>query len=154
MVVMERRRNPLAVRRPRASYFAWKKEEVEKVLDVLRRSSAEGVPVIVEGRRDEAALRKLAVAGRILCLKAGRGSRLDFLDQLDGFGRVIVLTDFDREGRELRGWLYHELSRLGVKADDTLWRRVKVLSRADVRGVEELPSFCRALEARALGRRP
>ncbi len=154
LVARERRRCPLAVRRPRAAYFAWKREEVEKVLEVLRRSSMEGVPVIVEGRRDEAALRRLAVAGRVLCLKAGRGSRLDFLEQLDGFGRVIVLTDFDREGRELRAWLYGELSRLGVKADDTLWRRVKLLSRADVRSVEELPSFVRALEVRALGRRP
>ncbi len=123
------------------------------MLEVLRKSAGEGVPIIVEGRRDEDALRKLAVAGRVLCLKARRGSRLDFLEQLDGFRRVIVLTDFDREGRELRAWLYRELSRLGVKADDTLWRRVKLLSRADVRSVEELPSFFRALEARALGRR-
>ncbi|TMI26173.1 hypothetical protein E6H36_05765 [Candidatus Bathyarchaeota archaeon] len=153
MDVKERRRCRLAVRQPRASYYAWKKEEVEKVLDLLRRSSSEGVPVIVEGRKDEAALRKLAVSGRVLCLKARRGSRLDFVEQLDGFDRVIVLTDFDREGRELRDWLYHELSRLGVKTDDTLWRRVKALSRSDVRSVEELPSFIRALEARAMGRR-
>ncbi len=123
-------------------------------MEALRKSSSEGVPVIVEGRRDEAALQELAVPGRILCLKARRGSRLDFLERLDGFDRVIVLTDFDREGRELRAWLDRELSLLGVKADDTFWRRVKLLSRTDVRSVEELPSFLRALEARALGRRP
>ncbi len=135
-------------------YYAWKKEETDRVFSALRERSREGVPIVVEGMRDEAALRKLGVTGLVLCLKAAGESRLSFLEKLDGYRRVVLLTDFDREGGELHAWLYRELSNLGVRADDLLWRKMKALARTEVRSVEELPSFARSLEARALGDRP
>jgi 5S rRNA maturation endonuclease (ribonuclease M5) len=142
------------LRNPRTEYYAWKMEETERVLDVLRTQSAAGVPIIVEGRRDEAALRRLGVSGRVYCLKARGESRHEFLDRLDGTQEAIVLTDFDREGKELETWLYKELSQRGVKSDLRLWIRMRSLARTEVRSVEELPSFIRALEARARGIRP
>jgi len=39
-------------------------EEAERGIDELRTQSEAGVPIIVEGRRDEAALRRLGVAGK------------------------------------------------------------------------------------------
>ena len=135
-------------------YYAWKKEETDRVLDGLRERSKAGVPIVVEGRRDEAALRKLGITGPVMCLKAAGESRLRVLEKLDGYGQVVLLTDFDREGGELHAWLYQELSNLGIRADDLLWRKIKALARTEVRSVEELPSFTRSLEARALGERP
>lgn len=135
-------------------YYAWKKEQTERVFDGLRDRSRAGVPIIVEGRRDETALRKLGVTGPIFCLKAAGESRLRFLEKLDGFRQVVLLTDFDREGWELRSWLYHELSNLRIRADDLLWRRIRSLARTEVRSVEELPGFARSLEMRAMGGRP
>ncbi len=135
-------------------YYAWKKEETERVFDGLRERSRAGVPIVVEGRRDETALRKLGVAGPVLCLKAAGESRLRFLEKLDGFRQVVLLTDFDREGGELHAWLYHELSNVGIRADDLLWRKIRSLARTEVRSVEELPRFARSLEARAMGERP
>ena len=58
------------VRNPRADYYAWKMEETERLFDDLRILSESGTPIIVEGRRDEAALRWLGVKGRIYCHKA------------------------------------------------------------------------------------
>lgn len=142
------------VRHPRAEYYAWKMEESEKIIDELRTQSEGGVPIIVEGRRDEVALRRLGVAGKIHCLKARGESRYEFLDRLDGARGAIVLTDFDREGRKLETWLYKELSQRGVRSDLRIWVRIKSLARAEVRSVEELPSFIRALEVRARGVRP
>jgi len=121
-------------------------EETERIIDELRTLSAAGVPIIVEGRRDEAALRRLGVAGG--------ESRHEFLDRLNGTRQAIVLTDFDREGKKLETWLYKELSQRGVKSDLKLWIRMRSLARTEVRSVEELPSFVRSLEARARGIRP
>jgi len=129
-------------------------EETQRIIDELRMQSEAGVPIIVEGRRDEAALRRLGVTGKVHCLKARGESRHEFLDRLDGTKEAIVLTDFDREGKELETWLYKELSQRGVKSDLKIWIRMRSLARSEVRSVEELPSFIRALESRARGIRP
>jgi len=129
-------------------------EETQRIIDELRMQSEAGVPIIVEGRRDEAALRRLGVTGKVHCLKARGESRHEFLDRLDGTKEAIVLTDFDREGKELETWLYKELSQRGVKSDLKIWIRMRSLARTEVRSVEELPSFIRALESRARGIRP
>jgi 5S rRNA maturation endonuclease (ribonuclease M5) len=129
-------------------------EETEKLIDEIRKQSEAGVPIIVEGRRDEAALRKLGIAGSVHCLKAGGESRHEFLDRLNGTKEAIVLADFDREGKELETWLYKELSQRGVKSDLKFWIRMRSLARTEVRSVEEIPNFVRALEARARGIRP
>jgi len=129
-------------------------EETQRIIDELRTQSEAGVPIIVEGRRDEAALRRLGVTGKVHCLKARGESRHEFLDRLDGTKEAIVLTDFDREGKELETWLYKELSQRGVKSDLKIWIRMRSLARSEVRSVEELPSFIRALESRARGIRP
>jgi 5S rRNA maturation endonuclease (ribonuclease M5) len=148
------RRNLSRMRNPRAEYYAWKMEETEKIIDELRTQSETGVPIIVEGRRDEAALRKLGISGKVHCLKARGESRHEFLDRLNGTNEAIVLTDFDREGKELETWLYKELSQRGVKSDLRLWIRMRSLARTEVRSVEEIPKFMRALETRAMGIRP
>ena len=142
------------VRNPRAGYYAWKMEETGRILDELRVMSESGVPIIVEGRRDEAALRKLGITGVVHCLKARGESRHDFLEHLDGIPDAIVLTDFDREGKKLETWLYKELSQRGIKSDLKLWSRIRSLARTEVRSVEELPKFVRALEHRSVGMRP
>lgn len=142
------------VRNPRADYYAWKMDQTERIFDELRSMSESGIPIIVEGRRDEAALRRLGVKGRIYCLKARGESRHDFLERLDGTTNAIVLTDFDREGKKLETWLYKELSQRGVRSDLKLWSRIRSLARTEIRSVEELPSFVRSLEHRAVGMRP
>ena len=148
------RKESVRLRNPRADYYAWKMDETERIFEELRSMSESGIPIIVEGRKDEAALRRLGVIGRIYCLKARGESRHDFLERLDGTTDAIVLTDFDREGKKLETWLYKELSQRGVKSDLKLWSRIRSLARTEVRSVEELPKFVRALEHRAVGMRP
>jgi 5S rRNA maturation endonuclease (ribonuclease M5) len=129
-------------------------ERATRILQDLQEQSESGTPIIVEGRRDEAALRKLGIKGTIHCLKATGEPRFRFIERLDGSKRAIVLTDFDREGAELGTWLYQELSRRGIRADNQMWRKIRSVARTDIRSVEELPSFVRALEIRSRGFRP
>jgi len=154
VVARDRRRNPHQERTPRATYYSWKKEQLEKALDALRKRSIAGVPTVVEGRRDKEALIKLGVAGTFLSLKGGGETRSDFLDRISDYGDVTILTDFDSKGSELRLWLYQELTRKGIRADDLSWRRIKSLVRAQIRAVEELPSLVRSIDAQSRGERP
>src|SRR5438034_9172825 len=109
------RKNLARLRNPRAEYYAWKMEETERILDELRTQSEAGVPIIVEGRRDEAALRRLGVAGRGHCLKARGESRHEFFDWLKGAKKESVLSDFDREGKERGETLYKGIPQRGGK---------------------------------------
>jgi 2,5-diamino-6-(ribosylamino)-4(3H)-pyrimidinone 5'-phosphate reductase len=130
--------------------YARKLEEAERLFGDLREMSDKGIPIIVEGREDEKALRSLNVNGMIYCLKARGESRFSFVDRLSGTNEVILLTDFDREGRELRLWLYDELTRRRIKAEDKIWRRIRGLAKSEVHAVEELPSFIKTVRIRAL----
>jgi len=154
VVVASRRKYPAQVRNPRTDLYTKKMERANRIFKRLQEQSDAGVPIIVEGRRDEAALRKLGIMGTIHCLKARGETRFSFLERLDGAEQVIVLTDFDREGGELGSWLYQELSHRGIHPDTQAWRKIRGLARTEVRSIEELPSFVRALEIRSLGLRP
>lgn len=154
MVASTGRRYPGHIRNPRIDLYTRKLDQASKIFQELQEESDAGVPIIVEGRRDESALRKLGIRGTIHCLKATGEPRFRFIERLDGSKRAIVLTDFDREGGELGAWLYQELSHRGVLADNQLWRKIRGLARTEVRSVEELPSFVRALEIRSRGLRP
>ncbi len=154
MVAQDRRRHPSQARKPRATYYGWKRDQIEKVLETLRKRSTAGVPIIVEGRRDREALIKLGVNGTFLSLKGSGETKSHFLDRISEFHDITILTDFDAKGSELRLWLYQELTRKGIRADDLSWRRIRSLSRAQVRAVEELPSFLRSIEAQSRGERP
>lgn len=133
--------------------YAKKMERASRIFTDLASQSKMGAPIIVEGRRDELALRRLGITGTIHCLKATGESRLRVLERLDGSKRAIILTDFDREGDELESWLYQELSHRGIHPDNRAWWKLRGLSRTEVRSVEELPSFIRALQLRSLGLR-
>ena len=133
--------------------YARKMERATRIFNDLARQSNTGVPIIVEGRRDETALRKLGITGTVHCLKATGESRVRILERLDGSKRAIILTDFDREGDELESWLYQELSHRGIHPDNRAWWKLRGLSRTEVRSVEELPSFVKALQLRSLGLR-
>ncbi|HZD13435.1 MAG TPA: toprim domain-containing protein [Candidatus Binatus sp.] len=128
-------------------------ERASRIFTDLAHQSNEGVPIIVEGRRDEHALRKLGITGIIHCLKATGESRFRILERMDGSSHAIILTDFDREGDELGSWLYQELSHRGIHPDNRAWWKLRGLARTEVRSVEEFPSFLRALQLRSLGLR-
>jgi 5S rRNA maturation endonuclease (ribonuclease M5) len=116
-------------------------EDIEKTLKQIVSCSRDGVPIIVEGRRDKEALRKLKVPGRVICLKSSRNGFYDFTANLADKREVIVLTDFDREGSRLAAKLIDELTHMKVKVNVAVWKRLKALCRPEVRAIEELASL-------------
>ena len=121
-------------------------EELLGVLAKLSEEAARGVPVLVEGPSDVKALRELGVEGFLVAVKAKRKPVVDLVLELaDVADEVIVLADFDPEGREhAREWAY-ELERVGLKANLSFWRHLMGLVGSLAKDIEGLPSLVETL---------
>ncbi len=116
-------------------------EAVTALIEVVAAHSSRGIPVIVEGPNDVKMLRKLGISGPIFCAKSRRLGLVDFLDSIAIHSEVIILTDFDREGRALAWRLRTDLSHLRVKANVEIWKQLKALARSEVVGIENIGKY-------------
>ena len=116
-------------------------EAITALIEVVAEHSSQGIPVIVEGPNDVKTLRKLGISGPIFCAKSRRLGLVDFLDSIAVHSEVIILTDFDREGRALAWRLRTDLSHLRVKANVEIWKQLKALARSEVVGIENIGKY-------------
>jgi len=120
-------------------------EALEKVLSALDERDE---TIIVEGQRDEAALRVLGVGAPVVQVQTARGvTRLAERLARAGIRRVVVLVDWDRTGGRVARLLADALPANGIAADLACRREVARLAKKGTRAVEELPAFMAALEA-------
>lgn len=112
-------------------------EKIERIIKRIATESNSGTVIIVEGKNDKIALRRLGLTGPIICFKSSGESLADFLDHIHA-KRVMLLTDFDQEGRDLSARMAKELVHLKTRTDDVVRRQLGALVRQDVRTVEEL----------------
>jgi len=113
------------------------KELVEKVATHSRR----GVPLIVEGPNDAKTLRALGIVGPVFCAKSRRLGLVDFLESIAAHSEVIILTDFDIEGRALAWRLRRDLTSMRVRANTEIWKQLKALVRSEISGIENLGKY-------------
>jgi 5S rRNA maturation endonuclease (ribonuclease M5) len=125
-------------------------EKLRKLIDRLSYESQKGGVIVVEGIRDRDSLRRIGITGRILCLQSSRKNALGFVEQLEGVGEVIVLTDFDREGTFLARRLARILNAERMRSNLILWRDLRRLARSDIRSIEELPKYYQRLQLKQL----
>jgi 5S rRNA maturation endonuclease (ribonuclease M5) len=117
-------------------------EELEEALTELREEN-ETVPIIVEGDKDIAALRKLEVGGEIIRFNKGR-SIPDFCDIIAQKNQhIILLTDWDWRGNRL----CHSIKKnLENRVNCSLRYRDVFRKRCICRTVEGLPSWLETLK--------
>jgi len=128
-------------------------EAVIELIGDVAAHSRRGVPVIVEGPNDVKTLRKLGITGPIFCAKSRRLGLVDFLDSIATHSEVIVLTDFDKEGRALAWRLRRDLSQMRVKVNVEIWKQLKALARSEMVGIENLGKYLDRLAASLLAHR-
>ena len=120
-----------------------REDQAEELIIVIARLKEESssYPVIVEGRKDERALREMGLSGTILRLDSG-SSIFNFCERLRGeHDRVIILTDWDRRGGRLARALREGLTANGVSYDDELRKQIAFLVRKEIKDVEGLPKL-------------
>jgi len=120
-------------------------ERLQKLVERVSYESERGAVIVVEGQRDRDSLRKLGIAGKILCLQSSRTGTVGFVEGLQGVNEVVVLTDFDRQGVFLAKRLARVLTSQKVRANLILWRDLRRLARSDIRSIEELPKYFQRL---------
>ena len=103
-------------------------------------------PVIVEGKKDAVALKKLGLEGDIITLHSGK-NLYDFCRRyhLERYSRVVNLLDWDTKGEELYKAIGKNL--LGQWEEFSVFRdSIKILCQKDIKDVESIPKLLLRLE--------
>jgi 5S rRNA maturation endonuclease (ribonuclease M5) len=100
--------------------------------------SGDGWCLLVEGKRDLTALRKLGFIGKVVTVSSvGRFG----VSAFGGSAKVIILTDLDREGAVLTSRYLKLLPHDGLRISMRERRRLKAASRGVFLHVENLSRF-------------
>lgn len=107
-----------------------------KIIEKYREKNLE-TPVVVEGKNDVQSLREIEFSGEIIIFNSGLSIVRFSEDLRRRHDRVIILTDFDVNGKRLREDIEKFFVSSGGTADTYLWEYLK--RHAGVSTVEELP---------------
>jgi len=115
-------------------------QEVQDVRNfiLLLNSQVDSV-VIVEGKRDSAALKKLGFSGKVLELHKF-GGMIKFGDSVAKYQRLIILLDGDRKGRYLTGKIVEQLQHR-TKVDLSFKRKLVSITKGKIRFIEQLVCY-------------
>ncbi len=119
------------------AYFNMKSSEEQKksVADFLEAiDNFKDLPVIVEGKNDAVALKKLGFEKIIILKKGPNYKAVESVIEK----KVIILTDLDAEGKKIYSELKKEFDKRGVFVDDALRT---LLFKTELRQVEELTKY-------------
>ena len=124
-----------------------KEERILQILNSLSEESANGTPIIVEGKTDVETLRTLGVKGIILSAKTGGKSFLDIATEIEQMrlSEVILFLDFDRRGKRGTKCLKQFLERAKIKPNITFWRDLQAAVRKDIQCIEGLVAYLSTL---------
>lgn len=115
------------------------REVIQALYEVNKR-----IPVIVEGRRDVSALRKLGFVGEIITLHRGTGLYEFCEDIHEKFHRVVLLMDWDEKGENLYKLVSGHLN--GIWEEFSAFREIiKVLCQKDINDIEGIPGLLERL---------
>ena len=112
-------------------------DDIKKFIKHLN-SKNESV-VVVEGKRDSIALRKLGFSGKILEFHSFKGI-VNFSDSVAKYKSVILLLDGDRKGRYLTKRII-DLLEHQVKIDLSFKKKLVSITKGKIRFIEQLVCY-------------
>jgi len=95
--------------------------------------------VIVEGKRDSSALKKLGFSGTVLEFHKF-GGMIKFVDSVAKYDKLIMLLDGDRKGRYLTGKIIEQLQRR-TKVDLSFKKKLVGITKGKIRSTEQLDCY-------------
>ena len=111
--------------------------EIKKFMDFL--NSQTNCAVVVEGKRDTAALVKLGYSGKILEFHRFNGM-IKFADSAAKYSRLILLLDGDRKGKYLTKKII-ELLEHRTKIDLLFKKKLVSITKGKIRFIEQLVCY-------------
>jgi len=123
-----------------------KLQQITHEINELKYQGELGVPILIEGRKDEEALRELGVEGPFIKVSGSMMGLSEIALRAASASRVIILTDFDRKGSELAKRLYADIQSLGANPDLRIRRRLMGMTRKYIKDIQSLPSYIERLK--------
>ena len=119
-------------------------ERLREVLDGLIEINR-NVPIIVEGKKDSAALRALGFEGEIINLHRGQ-NLYDFSEEItDRYDKIVLLLDWDEKGDQMTRSLEEGMK--GYFEEFRPFRdTIRILCQKDIKDIEAIPVLLRRLE--------
>ena len=111
--------------------------KIKKFMDSL--NSQTNCAVVVEGKRDTAALVKLGYSGKILEFHRFNGM-IKFADSAAKYSRLILLLDGDRKGKYLTKKII-ELLEHRTKIDLLFKKKLVSITKGKIRFIEQLVCY-------------
>jgi 5S rRNA maturation endonuclease (ribonuclease M5) len=120
---------------------------LSRIVEELSHCVEQGVPILIEGKKDEEALKQLGIEGKIIKV-SGSGLKLFEIAEMatESSSKVIILTDFDKKGEILAKKLSEDIQSLGSHPDLSIRRKIMNISRKYIKDIESLPKHIRQLE--------
>jgi 5S rRNA maturation endonuclease (ribonuclease M5) len=119
-------------------------QEISEVKDfVSQLNSMKESVVIVEGKRDSAALKRIGFSGKVLEFHKF-GGMINFVDTVARHENLIILFDGDKKGRYLTGKTIQLLQRR-TKIDLRFKRKLTSITKGKIRFIEQLICYERYL---------
>ena len=112
-------------------------DDVKKFIKHL--NSKKDSIIIVEGKRDSIALRKLGFSGKILEFHSFKGM-VNFSDSVAKYKSVILLLDGDRKGRYLTKRII-DLLEHRTKIDLSFKKKLVSITKGKIRFIEQLVCY-------------
>ncbi len=85
----------------------------EELLEIIEKLKQEEFIILVEGKKDKNALEQLEIKNSIVLNGKDLWNRLEEIAKEEK--EILILTDFDKKGKELYGKITKHLDKLGVK---------------------------------------
>ena len=113
--------------------------DISKVKNFVKSLNSRHGIVVVEGKRDEDALKKLGYTGKICQFHSFKGL-IKFADSMPKHKNLILLLDSDRKGRYLTKRIIAQLQHR-VTIDLSYRKELTVITKGRVKNVEDLAMY-------------
>ncbi|MEN4007476.1 MAG: toprim domain-containing protein [Methanobacteriaceae archaeon] len=120
---------------------------LSRIIEELSFRVGQGAPILVEGVKDEEALKKLGISGNIIKV-SGSGLKLFEIAEIavESSSKVIILTDFDKKGNILAKKLSKDIQSLGSHPDLNIRKNIMKITGKYIKDIESLPKHLKQLE--------
>jgi 5S rRNA maturation endonuclease (ribonuclease M5) len=115
-------------------------QEIQELKNfVFLLNSKVGSAVIVEGKKDSVALKKIGFSGNVLEFHRFGGLR-KFVDLVSEYNSLIILLDGDRKGKYLTAKIVEQLERR-TRIDLSFKKKLVSITKGKIRFIEQLGCY-------------
>ena len=115
-------------------------QDISRVQEFVKSlNSAHTSIVVVEGKRDEDALKKLGYSGKICQFHSFKGL-VKFADSMPKYKNLILLLDSDRKGRYLTKRIISQLQHR-MTIDLSYRKELTIVTKGRIKNVEDLSMY-------------